>query len=324
MIIIGAIYQLVTNYIPEKSYTKIGFIVVCILIAVVFFNPYSNIVFLSISNVLSFPFQPIGLALLLLAVGSRYIKKDLGQQLVWVSLVILLLSSIPFIAYKLAYQAELEAVQFTAQIQKTYKIAEEKPKAIVVLAQGTTKPNIAYRPQIELTDTGDRLLYTAQLYTQEVKDKNTPLIIVSAGLRPELSGNVNKINEGQDVAKFLGKFDIPVSQILLDDNGIDFNKSASGVKKILNSKKLEDDPVFLVSSAYHIKRAYLTFANQGIKSIPKPCNFYTIQQKSNPSRTIIINDFLPSADALLLTNRIIQEYLTSIYYFIRGWLTPNL
>ena len=35
-------------------------------------------------------------------------------------------------------------------------------------------------------------------------------------------------------------------------------------------------------------------------------------------------DFAPSAEALLLTTRVLDEYFQTFYYFLRGWLAPTI
>jgi uncharacterized SAM-binding protein YcdF (DUF218 family) len=328
ILLIGFVYFLITHYIPQKSYTQIGFIAILALLGLLFFNPYSNQVFASIANIIALFFKPLGWVLFLLLAGCKQIKKntisEAGTACILAALIIFMVCSIPFVAYKLAQQAEQESVQIANQIQSNYKIGEQNPSAMILLAENTTKPNLPYRNQIELTDRGDRILYTAQLYQEQMTKGNRPFLIISSSLRAELSGGKDKINEGNDISKILIKWGIPSAQIIIDNNGIDFHKSAIEVKKILTSKKILDQPTFLITSAYNMKRAYLAFASEKIKIIPKPANFYTIDNNTNPRRKLTITDFVPSSEAFSISNKIIAEYATSIYYFIRGWVTPAI
>lgn len=82
--------------------------------------------------------------------------------------------------------------------------------------------------------------------------------------------------------------------------------------------------VVLVTSALEMRRASLAFAEAGFKVIPAPTNFNTFTREGKQSYRVSGADFAPSAEALLLTTKVFEEYLITFYYFIRGWLAPSL
>lgn len=229
------------------------------------------------------------------------------------ALLVLILSSMPVVALWFADQAEREAA---AAVHTT--CCDETAAAIVLLGKGTTQPHIPNRVAIQLTDTGNRLPYAAVLYRKQL----APLVIVTAGPRPELE---NYTGEAKDIQTLLASnMGVPRSSIILDENGSNIRTSAQEVRKILDSRGVERK-VLLVTSAIQMRRASLAFADVGIRVIPRATDFYTFQPTSGGKSRLRIDagDFLPSAEALVTTTRVFDEYLGSFYYFLRGWLAPS-
>ena len=101
-----------------------------------------------------------------------------------------------------------------------------------------------------------------------------PLLIVTAGPRPELEGSVG---EAKDIETLLANnMGVPRSSIVLDDNGRNIRTSAQEVRKILDGRGV-GRKVILVTSAIQMRRASLAFANMGIQVIPRATDFYTYQ-----------------------------------------------
>ena len=116
---------------------------------------------------------------------------------------------------------------------------------------------------------------------------------------------------------------IPHNRIILETKGTTVRSSAEAVRKILDHQGMERK-IILVTSAVEIRRASLTFADVGIKVLPRATNFYSFQSTETFPRRIGGEDFFPSAEALLITTKIIDEFLKYLYYFLRGWLAPNI
>jgi uncharacterized SAM-binding protein YcdF (DUF218 family) len=98
-------------------------------------------------------------------------------------------------------------------------------------------------------------------------------------------------------------------------------RAAVQVKKILEVQGLEKTPIILVTSALQMPRAQLTFSFLDIEVIPSPTDFITIQD-STVSKRLTLEYIIPSAEALVLSTKVTNEYLATIYYFLRGWLSP--
>lgn len=332
LLVATIVYYLLVQFIPKQFLTWLGGIFLFLLLVGAFFYPNNNFVS-SVWSIFSFPLKPLGLSLVLLMAALKNGVKKVSGNLVFTALIILLISSVPILAYQIAQQVEQEAILLVQQIQQVCQVqcpdprtltAAQRPGAIVLIGQGTTQANIPLRTQIQLTDTGDRILYTAQLYREQVDLGNNPLVIVSAGPRPELEGDENNVVEARDIGLLLERIGVPSAQIIREPTGVDLYTSAAAVDRVLRNRNIRDRPVILVTSAVTIRRANLTFSKFGIKVIPRPTNFYTIQGNANPRRRLRVADFIPSVEALVITTRVIEEYLTYIYYFLRGFLAPAI
>ncbi len=291
----------------------LGGLLLFALIVMAFFSP-TNPVVSTLWNILSFPLKPVGATIVLLSIALRK-GLEKSKNLVLAALLIMLLSSTPFFTNLLAASAEQRA--FTPQ-----EAATQTAAAIVVLGQGTTEPNLPPRTQIQLTDSGDRILYAAQLYRTS---GNNPLVIVSAGPRTNLEGNQSQINEGNDIRTLLLQMGVPTDRIVVDSNSTDLRSSAVAVERILRERGLANRRVFLVSSAFNSRRAQQTFRDVGLTNVvAKPTNFFRFQSGATPRLRLWYGSFIPSVEALTVSTRVVEEFLTSVYYYLRGWLAPGI
>ncbi|NEO26491.1 MAG: YdcF family protein [Kamptonema sp. SIO4C4] len=329
ILLIGVVlYYLLVQVIPRATLALIGggFILGVLLLS--FFNPtYPPINFLW--QIISFPFKPVGLALIFLLVTLSRIKKQEikspGRFSVWIATLILVVSSNPWIAYQSAKSIEWEGVRIEQERQNEFFATPDPSviRAIVVLADGTTEPNIPYRTQIQLTRTGDRLLYTAQLVREQQQSfGNTPRVIVCANPRQGFTGNTEQLNEAADVSRVLQTLGVPATQINLATDSNNLRQNALEVQEILTNLQINNAPFYLVTSGINSRRAIQTFRQLDLLAIPRPTDFYTFQENATPQKRLQVRDLLPSVTALQITTEVLDEYLLLIYYFLRGWLSP--
>jgi uncharacterized SAM-binding protein YcdF (DUF218 family) len=194
---------------------------------------------------------------------------------------------------------------------------------------------------VQLTEQGDRILGAAQVFNSE--RENNPLLIVSAGPRLERMEKGEKkedISETADITKLLQtQFGIPGSAIIADSNSRSVIESAQNVRKILEDRNINyGNQIMVVTSAIEASRTALTFGKelapdgQGITIISRPTDFYTIPPKSTLEtqlkgrdvieRNFMVSDLIPTVDSLQLSTKVLNEALTSLYYFLRGWIRP--
>jgi uncharacterized SAM-binding protein YcdF (DUF218 family) len=320
LLITVIIYNLLLKVIPRAYLTLLGGFLLFAIIVLAFFFPTNDLV-AAAWRVLSFPLKPVGATILLLGLALNQGLKN--RNPIVAALLILLLSSMPFFSNLLAQGLELGEASRTAGTGAVTAPAGRPVGAIAVLGQGTTRANLPPRTQVQLTDTGDRILYAARLYRDQVSAGNTPLVIVSAGPREDLVGTGNQAAEGNDVANVLTQLGVPRSQIVIESRSRDLRSSAVEVDRILRSRGLGGSRVLLVTSAINSDRARRTFSQVGINVTSRPTDFYTIQPRTRERFNIGVQSFVPSVESLTVTTRIVEEFYTRIYYFLRGWLAPS-
>lgn len=331
---------------PREYLGWLGGFILFLSVLLAFISP-NNPAIAEVWSILSLPLKPLGLAILLMlfAVGDGIrnggITKDAEKQ-IRVAFTILLIFSIPLIAYMLVQLTEADSL--SALRASAHR--REKVGAIVLLGQATTQVTFLEVNQIHLTDAGDRIIQTAREYKQQINLGSYPLVVVSAGPRPGLKADPNRNNtiEAQDITRILVSLGVLRDDIIIEPTGLDIRTSALAVKKLVD-KGVIGKRVILVSSALNMQRARQSFSLLGIQTIPSPSSFYTFGSGAIPSvrfrstqkgtcdaltvtirnaRDIQFSDFMPSVEALLLSTRVINEFWSSVYYFLRGWLANGV
>jgi uncharacterized SAM-binding protein YcdF (DUF218 family) len=202
--------------------------------------------------------------------------------------------------------------------------------------------NVLTSQPIQLTERGNRLIYAAQLYQQE--SGNNPLILVSASTRLDRrqkdGEKREEISESADIQRFLTTtMNVPASGILLEHNSRSVRRSAENVKKLLADQNINfGNQLTVVTTAMNMHRTALTFQrvfeDTNTEIVVRPTDFHTIPPPDSigdlatgnnlVERQIQASDFLPNADALYLSTQAIDEYISSFYYFLRGWMADPL
>ena len=195
---------------------------------------------------------------------------------------------------------------------------------------------------LQLTEQGDRILEAAQLFNSE--RGNNPVLIISAGRRTdrmEKKGEKKEnISEAADLSRLLqSQFGIPGTAIIQDDDSRTVIEAAQNVRKILETRNIRyGNQIMVVTSAIEASRTALTFAReiapdgQGVTIISRPTDFYTIPPAASLAnraknadlieRNFMVSDLMPNVDSLQLSTKVISEAMTSLYYFLRGWIRP--
>lgn len=195
---------------------------------------------------------------------------------------------------------------------------------------------------LQLTEQGDRILEAARLFSAE--RGNNPVLIVSAGRRADRVEKKDEkkenISEAADISKLLqSQFGIPGTAIIQDNDSRTVIESAQNVRKILETRNIRyGNQIMVVTSAIEASRTALTFARelapdgQGVTIISRPTDFYTVPPAASLAnraknadlieRNFMVSDLMPNVDSLQLSTKVISEAMTSLYYFLRGWIRP--
>lgn len=353
LILVGLYYLLKAiwpNIYKQQYFAWFGIAVLISLVFMAFVYPTNRTIGI-LWAILSFPLRPLGLTLLLLAYALSEGWNKVRRPQVLAAFLVLLISSLPVTAYLLTAQTEQRNV-----IEALHQQEANNPRqvqAIVVL--GDIDPAARIRTQV--TRPGDtisvalqsRLLYVAELYNNRAQRGNTPLVIVSIGPQPLDSSGRPLTSESQAIINLLVSCGVPQAQIRIDTEGADPRSSAISVRKILFGPAAEDVncrlfavcdgnihklqpagaavqqrvPIVLVAPAIMIRRASSTFTRVYFEVVPCPTDFYVFQLQQG-WELAALTDLIPSAEALVITSRVVNEYLVTVYYFIRGWLADPL
>ncbi|MCY7324278.1 MAG: YdcF family protein [Phormidesmis sp. CAN_BIN36] len=333
-------------------------------------------------QLIAIPFSPLGLILIFFLIALTELLRGsiiskTGLTLLRIAIPLLLILSIPAVSYFLAQRAEAQALQVT-RAAPAEALAGGR-RVIVLLGQGTTRLQLRPRTQpapaptpnptaqapliqppepltenayniltqqpIQLTEEGDRLIYAARLYQEEVARGTNPLLVASAGSREgrdRKDGDTRENTaESRDIVTFLQSQGVPAGNILEDNKSPTVHDSAVNVRELLRAQRIGfGNQLFLVTSAIEMSRSALTFNrefnSQGSETVvtivSRPTDFYTLPQRESlrqrtQGRDLIergfrLSDLLPSTQAFALSSRVVNEYIASIYYFLRGWIRP--
>ncbi|NET32315.1 MAG: YdcF family protein [Cyanothece sp. SIO1E1] len=353
------LWFLLVKLIPTKSLAWFGGLVILAILALAYFDQPTSGLASSGWDLLSAPLKPLGLAMVLLvfALAQKDLElKKLTGKLVLASLLVLYLFSIPLIANPLVEQAE-QALTRDRLLQQQIcgnlcpvELTGVDPTtvgAIVVLGQRVTQAQsgqlrtFPINERVPLMDTAlaSRLAYAGELYQEEALP--SALVIVSAGPTEREQDRTEDIDEEQEIRQLLAER-VPPTQIVIESTGLNVHATAVRVREILEERGLspEDTRVLIVAPATMIRRASLTFAQNDI-NIPvtaRPSEFYRPLSSPNfvangADETPVLErvgeviqevvkfpNIIPSVETLAMSTQVVKEYLTSIYYFLRGWL----
>ena len=195
---------------------------------------------------------------------------------------------------------------------------------------------------LQLTEQGDRILEAARLFSAE--RGNNPVLIISAGRRTDRIEKKDEkkenISEAADISRLLqSQFGIPGTAIIQDNDSRTVIEAAQNVRKILETRNIRyGNQIMVVTSAIEASRTALTFARelapdgQGVTIISRPTDFYTVPPAASLAnraknadlieRNFMVSDLMPNVDSLQLSTKVISEAMTSLYYFLRGWIRP--
>ncbi|HET9404219.1 MAG TPA: YdcF family protein [Burkholderiales bacterium] len=244
-----------------------------------------------ITNAIAALLVPPGSLLVLAAVGALLVvlrRSRAGRALIALSLIALYALSTPFLADELLGSLEPAPRD---------PLADRSGQAIIVLGGGTYFSAPEYGRDTVRASTLLRLRYAAHLQ----RTLNKPVMVTGGAPR----GNAG--SEAEQMQQVLQHdFRVPVQWTERSSNNTLENARLS--YRLLDAAGLRR--VYLVTHAWHMRRARLAFERAGFAVIPAPTG-YTTRHK------LTALDFLPDADALYRSNRFFREALGLGWYHLR-------
>jgi len=168
-----------------------------------------------------------------------------------------------------------------------------------------------YSPEndrIAFARSGDRLFQGLRLLKSDFVDQ----LILSGG-----SGYVMfpELKESLYTGSYLESINIASDELILESESRNTRENALHTLEILKSKGHETEPILLITSAYHMRRALAVFEKVGLDVIPYAA------EPSFGERDYTLDSFLlPSASALEEWNVLIHEWMGFISYSLSGYI----
>lgn len=237
---------------------------------------------------------PPGGLLLLAALGLVLLRhRRSALALFFTALISLTVFSLPVTAKALMRQLEFYPALAAQDFRNT------PAQAIVVLAGGRYSGAPEYGGDSVAAYSLERLRYGAWLHRQT----GVPLLLTGG----------DPFNEGSSEASLMRK-------VLLEDYHIEaWTEDASTTtagnaflsKHLLEAKNI--NTVYLVTHAWHMRRAARIFEQAGLRVIPAPTHFLSLENTRVPA----LLNWLPQAHALERSSLALHELLGDVWYRLR-------
>ncbi len=253
--------------------------------------------FFILSKVLDFLLKPVIWVLLLFILGLIVRQAHWKRALYVSGVLLLLLFTNPFLANEawLAWEVPPTPLHQVPQLD-----------AGIVLT-GIGRPDKSPRDRVHLNKGADRLLHALQLYREGRIGK----IIISGG-----NGSFRKNDpaEADQLHRILLLAQVPEEDILLENKSLNTRENALFTRDLLQQHP-EIRSAFLITSAFHLRRATACFRKVGVEVTPFAADFYTHDRRFTPATLVV-----PAETALYSWSKLIHEISGYLVYALVGYV----
>lgn len=235
------------------------------------------------------------IVLALLGIALSMVWRKWGLWLATVSLVCLLLCSLPVVSTFLVNTLQKDAVILADELKQTIAEAE----AVVLLAGGRRVLAEEYGDDTINSFSLERSRYAAWI----VKQTGLPLVISGGRVGDEARSEADLILE------FLQKESLVTEDCYTEEQSRTTYENAKFTAEFLKQKGIQK--VALVTHAWHMPRAKSAFEHFDVQVTSAPTVFYSRNSAYS------INEFLPSSKALRLSGLAFHELFGHWWYKIR-------
>ena len=259
----------------------------------------SSVYFLS--KLFTYLVLPPGIFIILFILAALYAKRF--RPFFLANAIIFYLLSTPYVADWLL--APLE-IPFNKPLEK------QPVDAVIVLGGGHTQ-GVANLPLS--TDAYKRMMWGLMV----AKSNNLPLLFSGGGMQKEYLESDAFLDSLKELKLYL-EIPTPTSKSLstkefslhVEDKSLDTHQNAEFCKTAFEKVGLATPTIYLVTSAYHMRRSIRLYEHFGFKVIPAATNF-KINAKAKDGW-----DYLPNAHALYKSYVALHEYVGLLSLKIRG------
>jgi uncharacterized SAM-binding protein YcdF (DUF218 family) len=268
---------------------------------------------MTLNKLLPIFFSPIVLVCIAIVVGAVL------RQRRWsiAGAVFLLLASLPVVADRLFAWSQASVVPSdlaeTVRPAATSNDARLSADAIVVLGGAMSYVRPAGEPIAEWGDAIDRVFGGIALARAE----RAPRLIFLGG---SWIGQEGLPSEGDRARELAIQAGVPADRIEVSPQALNTAEEATTIRKMFGAGQSDSarPKIILVTSAFHMPRAQITFETEGFEVLPYPVDFRA------PVRRAVLEDWLPDPKALVKTDLVIREALGRGYYRLRAMLRATL
>ena len=147
--------------------------------------------------------------------------------------------------------------------------------------------------------------YLTRIVTAVRLQKRLDIPVIVSGAEGLEDNGEEKAVKDHIVKRFLVDLGVPAKKIIVEDNSRDTFENVNFSKEICDRSGFKA-PV-LVTSAYHLKRAVMTFDKVGLKVLPFPAGFESWEEKEYKWQSYLPGDFSTASIA-------VKEYLGLVFY----------
>jgi len=253
--------------------------------------------FFILSKILSALLSPF-LWVILFWISYVYVKAPKPKKiLLWLSICLSILFSNGFVIGKFVALWEVPGT----------KIDELKTYDYGIVLSGMFEYN-GTLDRLSARRGSDRLWQAIHLYHK----RKIKRIILSGD-----SGYVFRegLHEADQLKKILIEQNIPASDILIENKSRNTHENAKETVRFLKEGELTSNSFILITSAIHMHRAEACFKKEGLD-----CATFSTDHYYDPSSSLSLNSFVPSAEAFIIWKRMIKEWIGTIMYRLFGYL----
>ena len=201
----------------------------------------------------------------------------------------------------------------TRNLESMHPAPDPVPSADAILVlSGGIHARTPPRPTVEVSESGDRVLYGAELYRRG----KAPQIICTGDVG---TGAIGLHPEAEDMAELLRMIGIPDSAIVLETKAQNTHEHAINLCPIFEERKIHR--VLLVTTAMHMPRSIGVFRRScpAVEYVPAPTDFRVTSGPPVPWYRHVI-DLLPTPQWLADFTSVSHEYIGLMYYWLRAWI----
>jgi len=252
----------------------------------------------TLNKLLPIFFSPIVLVCLAVLVGAVL------RQRRWsiAGAVFLLICSLPIVADRWFAWSQADVVDRRPTQGSESGLPEAE--AIVVLGGAMSYVRPSGVPIAEWGDSVDRVFGGIAL----AREGRAPRLIFSGG---SWIGQEGLPSEGAVARQLALEFGLPADRVEVSEQALNTQQEAEAIRTMFDSVRPR---IILVTSAFHMPRAVVTFEIEGFEVIAHPVDFRA------PVRRSTLMNWLPSPDALKNSDLVIREALGRAYYRLRAML----